>query len=560
MPILLQDLRYAVRQLRKSPGFAITAILTLALGVGANVVVFSVLNTLVLQPLNVPHPENLYNIASKQVGSDYESYPDYRDYRDRNNTFSGIAAYNMNVAGISKGTLLTKSFGFEVSGNYFDVLGVQPTLGRLFHTSDEHGPNSAPYIVLSNNFWHTHFNGTPAILGRQVDVNKHPYTVLGVAPKSFYGTEIFMSPDFWVPIVNEQQIDGDDYLEQRSNRQVWLLGRLKPGVSAQQATENLNVIASQLRNQFPAADDGLQARLVKPGLMGDILGGPIHAFLFGVMLLALLVLIAACANLGSIFSARAADRSRELAIRLAVGSTRGRILGQLLTESVVVSLAGGVAGIVFAKGLLGTLSRWQPFAGFPIHVVVTPDVSVYAVGLLLSLGSGVLFGLLPARQIWRTDAAQVMKSGSATYRISAFYSARCFAGRADCAVHAAGDGLSGGDARDAALFACASGGRATGSDAGDDRSGYGEPERRPDYCGAEAHDRRSGANPRSHGRGHVQYSSAVGKRRRRGRISSGHGGFPSLQQRSGRNVLFHLSRIFPCRRNKTAGRTRFHLA
>ena len=145
-----------------------------------------------------------------------------------------------------------------------------------------------------------------------------------------------------------------------------------------------------------------------------MLGGPVRAFLLGIMLLALLVLVAACANLGSIFSARAADRSRELAIRLAVGSTRGRILGQLLTESVVVSLAGGVAGILFAKGLLGALSRWQPFADFPIHVVVKPDASVYAVGLLLSLGSGVLFGLLPARQIWRTDAAQVMKSGSAT--------------------------------------------------------------------------------------------------------------------------------------------------
>ena len=180
----------------------------------------------------------------------------------------------------------------------------------------------------------------------------------------------------------------------------------------QQATENLNVIASQLRNQFPTADDGLQARLVKPGLMGDVLGGPIHAFLFGVMLLALLVLTAACANLGSIFAARAADRGRELAIRLAVGSTRTRILRQLLTESVIVSLAGGAAGIVLAKGLLGTLSRWQPFAGFPIHVPVTPDIRVYAVGLLLSLGSGLLFGLLPARQIWSTDASQVMKNGA----------------------------------------------------------------------------------------------------------------------------------------------------
>jgi predicted permease len=414
MPNLLQDLRYAIRQLRKSPGFAITAVLTLALGVGANVVVFSVLNALILKPLNVPHAGNLYNITRKPVGWDSQSYPDYRDYRDRNTTFSGIAAYNMTLVGIRTGTVVTKNFGFEASGNYFDLLGVQPIVGRFFHGSDEHGPNSAPYIVLSNNFWHTRFNGNRAIVGRQIDVNEHPYTVLGVAPKSFNGTEIFMLPDFWVPMVNEPQVEGDNYLEQRSNHQVWLVGRLKPGVTVQQATENLNVIASQLHKQYPTADDGLEARLVKPGLMGDVLGGPVHAFLFGIMLLALLVLTAACANLGSIFAARAADRSRELAIRLAVGSTRGRILRQLLTESVIVSLAGGAAGIVLAKGLLGALSRWQPFANFPIHVPVTPDIRVYAVGLLLSLGSGLLFGLLPARQIWSTDASQVMKSGAST--------------------------------------------------------------------------------------------------------------------------------------------------
>ena len=419
MPILLQNVRYAFRQLRKSPSFAITAILTLALGVGANVVVFSVLNTLILRPLNVPHPGNLYNIARKQVGDDSQSYLDYLDYRDRNSTFSGIAAYNLTLAGIRTGTQVTKSFGFEASGNYFDLLGVQPALGRFFHASDEHGPNSAPYIVLSNRFWRSHFNGEPAIVGRQIEVNEHPYTVLGVAPENFNGTEIFMSPDFWVPLVNEQQVEGDNYLEQRSNYQIWLVGRLKPGVSEQQATENLNAIAAQLQKQYPATDDGLQARLVKPGLMGDVLGGPIHAFLFGVMALALLVLLAACANLGSIFAARAADRGRELAIRLAVGSSRMKMLGQLVTESVLVSLIGGVVGTFLAATLLQALGRWQPFVDFPIHVPVAPDPLVYVVALLLSVGSGILFGLLPVRQIWRTDAAQVMKSGAgsvATFR------------------------------------------------------------------------------------------------------------------------------------------------
>jgi predicted permease len=412
MPTLLRDLHFTLRQLRKSPGFAVTAILTLALGVGANVVVFSVLNALVLRPLNVPHPESLYNIARKPAGADSQSYLDYLDYRDRNTTFSGIAAYNLTLAGIRTGTLVTKSFGFEASGNYFDMLGVQPALGRFFHASDEHGPNSAPYIVLSNRFWRTHFNGKPGIVGQQIEVNEHPYTVLGVAPENFNGTEIFMSPDFWVPLVNEQQVEGDNYLQQRSNYQIWLVGRLKSGVSEQQATENLNAIAGQLQKQYPATDDALQARLVKPGLMGDVLGGPIHAFLFGIMALALLVLLAACANLGSIFGARAADRGRELAIRLAVGSSRMKMLRQLLTESVLVSLMGGVAGTVLASSLLRTLGRWQPFVDFPIHVPVAPDLLVYVVALLLSVGSGILFGLLPVRQIWRTDAAQVMKSGA----------------------------------------------------------------------------------------------------------------------------------------------------
>lgn len=412
MTNLLRDLHYALRQLRKSPGFAITAIVTLALGIGANVVVFSVLNALVLRPLNVAQPRNLYNIARKPVGWDTESYPDYQDYRDRNSTFSGIAAYNFEIAGISKSKLAAQSFGYEVSGNYFDLLGIQPVLGRFFHAADEHGPNSAPYVVLSNSFWRNHFNGDPKIVGQTIDLNKHPFTVLGVAPRAFHGTEIFMWPDFWVPMVNEQQIDGFNYLTQRSNHMVWLLGRLKPGITTAQGTENLNAIAARLTKQYPADDDGLSARLVKPGLMGDGLGGAIRGFMTGIMALALLVLLAACANLGSIFAARAADRSRELTIRLAVGSTRGHILRQLLTESVLVSLLGGIAGTFFATTLLQALSRWQPFAAFPVHVTVYPDIKVYVVALILSLGSGIIFGLLPARQIWRTDAAQMMKSGA----------------------------------------------------------------------------------------------------------------------------------------------------
>lgn len=414
MPTLLRDARYAVRQLRKSPGFALTAILTLALGVGANVVVFSVLNALVLKPLNVPHAGNLYNIAHKQPGWDTQSYPDYIDYRDGNSTFSGIAAYEMEIAGVSKGAMIAKSFGYAVSGNYFDLLGVNPAHGRFFHASDEHGANSAPYVVLSYDFWRSHFHADPSLVGHTIDLNTHPFTVLGIAPQQFHGTEIFLWPDFWVPMVNEQQLDGYDFLTDRGNHVAWVLGRLKPGVTAQQATQDLNALSLQMSRQHPQTDDQLGARLIKPGLMGDDLGNPVRAFLAAIMVLALLVLLAACANLGSIFAARAADRGRELAIRLAIGSSRWQMLRQLLTESVLVSLGGGLVGTLFASVLLRGLSRWQPFTEFPVHVHVAADARVYAAGLMLSLGSGMLFGLLPARQVWRTDPAQVMKSGAST--------------------------------------------------------------------------------------------------------------------------------------------------
>jgi predicted permease len=413
MPTLFRDLRYALRQLRKSRGFAITAILTLALGIGANVVVFSVLNALILRPLNVPQSQSLYNVEHKDRGAYDQSYPDYLDYRDRNTTFSGMIAYDMTTAGVSTGKTVTKNFGYLVTGNYFDMLGVQPVLGRLFHAGDEHGENSAPYIVLSYGFWRGRFNGDPHVLGTTVEVNQHLYTVIGVAPKQFHGTETFVWPDFWVPMVEATQIGySEHFLNNRSTHNLWMLGRLKPGVTPQQATDNLNAISSQLAKQYPDADDRLNARLVQPGLMGDVWGDSIRGFLAGIMLLAFLVLLAACANLGSIFAARAADRSRELTIRLAVGSTRWHILRQLLTESVLVSLLGGVAGTVFATAMLEGLSRWQPFADFPIHVTVFPDMQVYAVALLLSVGSGILFGLLPARQIWGSDAVQAMKSGA----------------------------------------------------------------------------------------------------------------------------------------------------
>jgi MacB-like periplasmic core domain len=242
---LWRDLHYAGRQLRRSPGFALTAILTLALGIGANVVAFGVLNSLVLKFVDVPQAERLYEIAQKSQGDVSQSYPDYLDYRRLNNTFSGIAAYRLDEAGMSTGKWAVKAWFCEGSGNYFDVLGATPELGRLFHATDEHGLNSAPYVVLSDPFWRAHFHGDAHVIGTTVEINKHVFTVIGVAQPAFHGVDAFFWPDFWVPVVDEQQIGGWDFLTRRVNHNIYLIGKLKPGVTPAEATNNLNAIAAQ---------------------------------------------------------------------------------------------------------------------------------------------------------------------------------------------------------------------------------------------------------------------------------------------------------------------------
>lgn len=412
-----QDLRYALRQLRKSPGFTLAAIITLALGIGANAVVFSVLNQLVLRPLNVPGGKNLYQVEWNE-GIPSESYPDYVDLRDRNHSFDGLMAYEISTAGLDSYGEAVSTWIYTASGNYFDVLGIRPYLGRFFHASDEHGPNSAPYIVLSYDYWKSHFQADRNVVGQTVRLNKYNFTILGVAPQGFRGTELFYSPDFWVPIVNQEQIEGTSNLQARSNRGRWLVGRLKTGVTPAQATADLNSIASYLAKTYPKDDDGITFKLGRPGLVGDMLGGPVHAFVAGLMLLAGLILLAACANLGGLFAARAADRTRELAVRMALGSGRGRILRELLTEAVLVALAGGAAGVVASGFLLHLLSQWHPDPIFPMNLEIRPDVATYAVALALSLASGLLFGMVPVRQVLKTDPFQGIKSGAAAWTIS----------------------------------------------------------------------------------------------------------------------------------------------
>ena len=411
---LIQDLRVSIRGLRKSPGFTITAILTLALAIGANAIVFSIMNAFIIRPLNVPHPESLYGLWRVQDDMS-ESYLDYVDLRDRNHSFDGLAAYNINEVGFDGGNNPFSSWVEEASGNYFDVLGLRPYLGRFFHTSDERGAGSAPYVVLTYDFWHAHFQDDPEVVGRVVQVNKHPFTVIGVAPPEFNGTLLFFHPDFFMPIINHDQVNGGNDLNARGNHWVFMtVGHLKRGVTKAQAISDLDSIAADLEKSYPKEDGRMTFSLARPSLYGDYVGGPIREFLTGLMLLAALILLAACANLGSLFAARAADRTREVAVRMAIGSSRSRILRGLFTEAVLLSLAGGMVGLWGSFLILRQLSVWRPFPQFPGYLAVTPDANVYAVALLLALASGFMFGAVPVGQILHTDPYQVIKSGTSS--------------------------------------------------------------------------------------------------------------------------------------------------
>jgi predicted permease len=415
---MFTNLKFALRQLRKSPGFTITAVVTLALGIGANAVVFSVLNALVLQPVNVPRANNLYTVqreTSMAPGghAPSQSYLDYIDLRERNRTFESLAACDIiGAVGVDTGGNASTAWPYLASSNYFDAIGIQPYLGRFFHASDDKGIDSAPYLVLSYDYWRSRFHEDPGVIGRAVDINKHPFTIIGVAPPEFRGTELFFAPAFYVPLVEAPTIQGANNLQYRGDHSPWVIGRLKPGVTPAAAIADLDSIGAWLAKIYPSDDDGLRFSLTRPGLVGDMLGGPARAFMAGLMMLSGLILLAACANLGSLFAARAADRAKEVALRLALGSRRATILRQLLTEALLVSFVGGAIGLAGGIFVLRAISAWNPIADVPINVPVNPDVRTYAVALLLAVGSGLLFGIVPVGQVFRSDPWQVIRAGA----------------------------------------------------------------------------------------------------------------------------------------------------
>jgi macrolide transport system ATP-binding/permease protein len=408
---LEQDLRYALRMLRRSPGFTVVAVLSLALGIGANALVFSVVNALLLRPLPVERPDELAFLETSNSGIT-QSFPNYRDFRDRNRTFAGMTGYRLVPMELESSSGAMHIWGLLVTGNYFDLLGVHPALGHFFHQADDLHPGASPYAVLSYNTWRSRYGGDAAILGKTIRINRLAYTVMGVAPPDFHSTERWYWPEVWVPMMMEPQIEnytGTGWLDNRDTWDTWVIGRLKPGVSRGEALADLNTVAAELSREYPKAEGDLRLKLAKPGLAGDMVGGPAKGFTLGVLSLAALVLLAACANLASLLTARAADRQREIAIRLSIGAKRSRVVRQVLTETLVLSLAGGAAGCALAFVLSQALTGWRAPMDIPVQFNVNPDWRVLLFALAISVVAGALFGCSPAWRASNTDANAVLK-------------------------------------------------------------------------------------------------------------------------------------------------------
>src|SRR5882724_9715772 len=365
-----QDVAFALRQMRRSPGFAVTAVLTLALGIAANVIVFGVLQAMVLRSLDVPHPDRVMTLGSTSMAFPVLAYPEVRDVRDDSTVFSAVAADVVQNFGLEANGVTRPVWGYEVSGQYFEAVAIKPFLGRLLRRADDDHPGASEAAVLSWSAWKSDFGADPGILGKVIRINKHPYTIVGVTPEGFYGTEKIAQTDIFVPMANEASLDGLHWLESRSYKNLFSIVRMKDGVTMPQVQAELNSIAARIARQYPKDEEGLALKLARPGLVGDFVGGPVRGFLAGVMGLAGIVLLAACANLGSLFAARTADRTREIAIRMALGSSRWRILRQLLVESFVIAIFSGGCACGLAWMSLTGLASWHPPTRYPMRFFV----------------------------------------------------------------------------------------------------------------------------------------------------------------------------------------------
>jgi len=391
MSSLLQDLKYGLRMLAKNPGFTAVAVLTLALGIGANTAIFSVVNAVLLRPLPYKNPDRLvaiWEINPKQ-GIDWSdtSPPDLRDWKHQSKTFEGFAAFiwlfSRNLTEVEEPERLQ---GWQVSANFFPLLGVQPVVGRTF-LAEEDNPGGQRVVLLSYGLWRHRFGSDPSLVGRPVTLDDEKYTVIGIMPSGLMIYSNLKPPDFWVPLdLSKEELAG------RGNRSLMTIGRLKPGVTEKEARAEMDTISRRLEEGYPDTNTGwgVDFRTLQEGIPGKV-----HAALLLLLGAAGFVLLIACANVASLLLARVARRQKEIAVRAALGASRWRLIRQMLAESVLMGLLGGAVGLMVALWGVDALVRLSP-ANIPRWDEISVDAWVLGFTLLITLHTGLIFGLAPA--------------------------------------------------------------------------------------------------------------------------------------------------------------------
>ena len=416
MDSLIKDIRYAVRSLVKRPGFVAIAVVTLALGIGANTAIFSLVNTVLLRSLPVERPGEIVSVTVRGKDDSFSafSHPNYIDFRDRNDVLSGLLLYRFVPLSLSRDGNNERIWAYLVSGNYFDVLGVKAVQGRTFLPEEDKTPLSHPVVVLSYDSWQRRFGGDPNLIGRDVLINNRQFRVIGVAPQAFKGTEVVYTPEMWLPAqMMEWAEPGSTWLNERGSKNFFGVGRLKPGVNSQQAEASLNLLAQQLAKEYPNDNEGQVIKVGPTGFILPDLRGAIVSFTWVMMAAVGLVLLVTCTNLAGLMLARATDRRREIAIRLAMGANRLRLIRQLLTESVLLSFVGGIAGVFLAVWILKLLLALRPPIDFPLAMDVDVDWRVLLFSLAISIAAGVVFGLAPSLQATRPNITTALKDTAA---------------------------------------------------------------------------------------------------------------------------------------------------
>jgi predicted permease len=417
---LFQDARLGLRALRMRPGFTLVALLSLALGIGANTAVFTLVNKAFLRPLPVAEPEELVSLANETGRHGHNmfptfSYPNYEDFRDRNQAFSGLLAYRFAPLNVSHDGVAERIWGYLVSGNYFEVLGLEGTLGRLLSNEDDRLPGGHPVAVLSYRSWQGRFGGKPDVVGKDILVNARSYTIVGVAPPGFDGTEIVGAPEVFLPMAMQAEVErGRPWLDDRATEPIFVQGRLKPGVSLQQARASINSVALELEREYPRVNEGKRVSLSPAGVMSGRVRAGVLSFtglLMGVVGFALLL---TCTTLANLQLARSAERRREIGMSLALGASRPRLVRRLLTECLVLALGGGILGLVLAFWLVRLLRVLSPLSDFPFSFDLSVDHRVLAFTLLTSLVAGLLFGLLPVLRVTRVEPRAALQEEPAS--------------------------------------------------------------------------------------------------------------------------------------------------